>query len=57
MGLDLLITLVTYVLLPLLMAFLDMVFCLFGFAQPSTWDAQLVCGTLLHTDKSFPLEY
>ena len=43
MGLDLLITLVTYVLLPLLFAFLDMVFCLFGFAQPSTWDAQLVC--------------
>lgn len=43
LGLDLLITLVAYVLLPLLIAFMDMVFCLLGFAQPSTWDAQLLC--------------
>jgi hypothetical protein len=43
MGLDLLMTLVTHVMLPLLFAFLDMVMCLFGFAQPATWDAQLVC--------------
>jgi len=43
MGLDLLMTLVTHVLLPMLFAFLDMVMCLFGFAQPGTWDAQLVC--------------
>lgn len=56
MGLDLLITLVTAVLLPLLFAFLDMVMCLIGFAQPATWDAQLVCGTLLPTQTLFPKE-
>ena len=48
-GLDLLMTLVTHVLLPMLFAFLDMVMCLFGFAQPGTWDAQLVCSMRLPT--------
>ena len=52
-GMDLLMTLLNHVLMPLIFAFLDMVMCLFGFAQPATWDAQLICSTCLPTQTLF----
>jgi len=44
-GLDLLMTLVIYVAIPMLMAILDLIMCLLNFVQPGTWPKQLRCGT------------
>jgi len=50
-GLDLLMTLVFYVALPMLLATLDIIICIINFIQPGTWPEQLKCGTL-----ALPLE-
>lgn len=42
-GIDLLMTLIIYVAIPLLMAILDLIMCLVNFAQPGTWPEQLKC--------------
>lgn len=42
-GVDLLLTLVIYVAVPLLLAILDMIVCLINFMQPGTWPDQLTC--------------
>lgn len=42
-GLDLLMTMVIYVAIPLLMAILDLFLCLINFLQPGTWPEQLKC--------------
>ena len=42
-GVDLLMTLVVYVALPLLMAIFDLIVCIINFLQPGTWPAQLRC--------------
>lgn len=46
LGVDLLVILVVHVLVPLLLAVLDLVNCIMNFAQPGTWDEQLVCSML-----------
>lgn len=45
-GLDILVVLVMHILLPLLLAFLDLIMCVINFAMPGTWPEQLRCGTL-----------
>jgi hypothetical protein len=42
-GLDILMVLVMHVLLPLLMAVLDLIMCVINFAMPGTWPEQLRC--------------
>ena len=42
-GLDLLVTLVVHVLLPLLFAYLDIIMCIINFIMPGTWADQLRC--------------
>ena len=53
-GLDLLMTLVVYVALPLLMAIIDLIMCIINFTQPSTWPEQLDCGTPLPIPETLP---
>lgn len=45
-GLDLLLTLVVYVAIPLLISVLDLIVCIINFIQPGTWPEQLRCGML-----------
>lgn len=45
LGVDLLMILVVHVLVPLLLAVLDLINCLINMAQPATWDEQLICST------------
>ena len=42
-GLDLLMTLVFYVALPMLLAVIDIIICIINFIQPGTWPEQLKC--------------
>lgn len=42
-GLDLLMTLVVYVGIPMLIAILDLVVCIINFMQPGTWPTQIDC--------------
>ena len=53
-GLDLLMTLVIYVGLPLLTAILDLIMCIINFTQPDTWTTQLACGTPLPIPETLP---
>lgn len=43
-GLDLLMTLIIYVAIPMLMATLDLIMCFLNFVQPGTWPKQLRCS-------------
>jgi len=43
MGIGVLVILVVHVLIPLLLAAVDVFLCIVGFAQPSTWPAQIAC--------------
>ena len=42
-GIDLLMTLVVYVAIPLLMSILDLIVCIINFIQPGTWPEQMRC--------------